>query len=61
MSRRLTSTHTVAVLELSKAAYDEIAEKLLAAEYDHVFDADGLIDMTGIGVAIEGKPTTRGA
>lgn len=46
------AVHTVAILELSQAAYDEIEAKLLAAGYEHVF-AEGpgsLIDMTGIGV-----------
>lgn len=51
----LTSTHTYAVLDLSKAAYDEIAEKLRAAGYDHAFMDNGVIDMHGIGVAIEEK------
>jgi len=44
----LRSTHTVATLEVSKAAYNEIAEKLKQANYDHVFIGDGLLDMTGI-------------
>lgn len=44
-------TRTLATLELSRAAYDEIAAKLAAAGYDHAFlDEDGLIDLTGIGV-----------
>lgn len=49
-------THTYAELELSQAAYDEIAGKLRAAGYDHAFmtgeDANGppAIDMHGIGV-----------
>jgi hypothetical protein len=53
---RLTATHTYAELELSPAAYDEIAEKLKAAGYDHSFmvgeDVNGhdTIDMHGIGV-----------
>jgi hypothetical protein len=45
----IRSTHTVAELEISRAAYDEIAQKLRAAGYDHVFDGE-LIDMTGIGL-----------
>jgi hypothetical protein len=44
-------THTLAKLELSKAAYDEIATKLIDAGYQHAFLEDGLIDMDGIGVA----------
>lgn len=45
------STHTLAILEISKSTYEEIAEKLKAAGYDHAFlhgrDTVG-IDMTGI-------------
>ncbi|MEX0741485.1 MAG: hypothetical protein WD079_01725, partial [Phycisphaeraceae bacterium] len=44
----MTHTYTYAALEVSAAAYDEIAEKLRAAEYDHAFHDDGLIDMHGI-------------
>lgn len=47
---RLTSTHTFATLEVSNAAYDEIAAKLKEAGYDHVFMEDGAIDMHGIGL-----------
>jgi len=46
----LRSTHTVATLEVSKKSYDEIAKKLIAAGYDHVFIGDGILDMTGIGL-----------
>lgn len=50
-------THTLAILELSRAAYDEIARKLRAAGYDHVFGPDGKrIDMTGIGVTPPADP-----
>jgi hypothetical protein len=45
-----THTHTVAELELSHAAYDEIKIRLEQAGYRHVFGEDGMIDMTGIGV-----------
>ncbi|MDS1141733.1 hypothetical protein RE432_14930 [Pusillimonas sp. SM2304] len=48
-------THTLATLELSQAAYDEIAWKLKKAGYDHVFLEDGLIDMQGIGVLPIGR------
>jgi len=51
---KLTATHTYAELELSQAAYDEIASKLKEAGYDHVFMDDGTIDMQGIGVTREG-------
>jgi hypothetical protein len=54
----LRQTHTFAELELSAAAYDEIAAKLREAGYDHAFElgpsgvpyAGGPIDMHGIGV-----------
>lgn len=45
------STHTYATLEISASAYDEIAEKLRAAGYEHAFDLpEGAIDMQGVGV-----------
>lgn len=50
MSRQRTYTYTVADLELSAAAYDEIAAKLKAAEYHHCFMDGGGIDMHGIAV-----------
>lgn len=43
-------THTYATLEVSGAAYDEIANKLKAADYGHAFMDDGAIDMHGIGI-----------
>lgn len=43
-------THTLAKLEISAAAFDEIAAKLREAAYDHAF-VDGAIDMHGIGLA----------
>lgn len=52
----LTSTHTFAELEVSPDTYDEIAEKLRVAEYDHAFMDDGTIDMHGIGLT-KGKIT----
>ena len=52
--RRLTGTHTFATLELSEAAYEEIAAKLREADYRHAFLEDGVIDMHGIGVTREG-------
>lgn len=45
----LRSTYTYVELEVSAAAYDEIAGKLRAADYDHAFN-DGTIDMHGIGL-----------
>lgn len=49
----LRTTHTVSTLEVSPAAYDEIAAKLRAADYAHVFEDDSpgaMMDMTGIGI-----------
>jgi thymidylate synthase len=45
----LRSTHTFATLELSPAAYDEIADKLKEAGYGHAF-IEHAIDMNGIGL-----------
>jgi hypothetical protein len=45
----LRTTYTYAELEVSAAAYDEIAGKLRAADYGHAFH-DGTIDMHGIGL-----------
>jgi hypothetical protein len=48
-------THTYAILELSGAAFDEIAAQLRAAGYDHAFhavrDYGIIVDMHGIAVA----------
>lgn len=49
---RLTHTHTYSVLEISRAAFDEIKGRLLAASYGHAIDGD-LIDMHGIALAPE--------
>lgn len=49
----IRQTHTYAELEVSAAAYDEIAGKLRAAGYDHAFH-DGTIDMHGIGLTRAG-------
>lgn len=46
----LNVTHTFVELELSRAAYDEIAAKLREAGYDHAFMEDGAIDMHGMGI-----------
>ena len=51
----MRATHTYAVLDVSEAAYTEIADKLKAAGYDHAFD-NGVIDMHGIALALEPKP-----
>lgn len=47
----MRTTYTYAVLEVSDAAYDEIAEKLIAAGYAHVFH-NGVMDMHGIALSI---------
>lgn len=51
----MRSTHTYVLLEVSKEAYQEIKDKLLAAGYDHLFDPidEGEIDMTGIALVEE--------
>lgn len=46
----LRQTHTYALLEISEAAYEEIAGKLREAGYGHAFGEDGEIDMHGIAV-----------
>lgn len=40
------------ILEVSRAAYDEIARKLRDVQYDHVFSGD-TIDMHGIALEPE--------
>lgn len=52
----IRSTHTLAELQISEAAYKEIEAAFKAAQYDHVFLDDGMIDMTGIGLTIKPKP-----
>ena len=56
-------THTVATMEVSAAAFDEIADRMREAGYDHAFlriKKDGkaaIIDMHGIGLVRGGlKP-----
>lgn len=44
-------THTYALLEVSRATFEEIACKLRDAGYDHAFIEDGEIDMHGIALA----------
>lgn len=53
---RITGTHTYALLEVSNAAYEEIAAKLRAADYHHAFN-EGAIDMHGIAL-VRAEPTT---
>lgn len=47
----LRSTHTFVTLDVSQAAYDEIAGKLRAADYGHAF-VGSAIDMHGIGLVL---------
>lgn len=49
----MRTTHTYVTLELSRAAYDEIKGKMLAAKYQHAINAEGEIDMHGIAVTAE--------
>lgn len=54
---RLTQTHTYAELDVSKAAFDEIATKLRNAGYDDVFlDGGDTIDMHGIALVVSQPP-----
>lgn len=48
----ITATHTYVTLEVSGAAYEEIATKLREAGYDHVFMDDGEIDMHGLALVM---------
>lgn len=56
---RTRQTHTFATLEVSAAAYDEIAAKLREAEYDHAFMSGGAIDMHGIGLIRENTENSQ--
>jgi hypothetical protein len=49
----MRSTHTFAVLEISQAAWEEIARKLRATDYGHAFVEDKTIDMHGIALRAE--------
>jgi len=49
-------THTFATLEVSRAAFDEIAEKLKAAGYGHVFVDSDTMDMHGIALTKVHEP-----
>lgn len=43
-------THTLALMELSDDAYNEILGALQSADYSHCILEDGTLDMSGIGV-----------
>ncbi len=47
-------THTYAFLEVSAAAYDEIAAKLHYADHGYCFNDNGEIDMRGIALVRKG-------
>jgi hypothetical protein len=55
----MRNTYTVVTLEISAAAYDEIAQKLRAADYGHCFNSKGEIDMTGIAVVRGAGPVAH--
>jgi hypothetical protein len=44
-------THTYALLEVSPPVFNEIAQKLKAAGYEHAFTGKNEIDLNGIGLA----------
>ena len=46
----LSATHTYVICEVSASTYNEIAEKLRNAGYEHAFGEDGEIDMHGIAI-----------
>lgn len=50
-----THTYTYVTLEVSESTYNEISDKLRAAQYDHCFDGE-TIDMHGIALELEEKP-----
>lgn len=50
----MRSTHTYAMLPVSRATWEEIAAKLREANYSHAFDdEEGVIDMNGIGLSVD--------
>lgn len=48
----IQQTHTYVTMDLTPAAYDEIAAKMREAKYDHAFNDEGEIDMAGIAVVM---------
>ena len=53
----IRQTHTYAVLEVSRTAWNEVAKKLIFADYQHAFHRDStgmVIDMHGIALQAEG-------
>jgi hypothetical protein len=47
---------SIATFELSAGAYYEIAAKLRAAGYGHVFGTNGVIDITDVGLETAWRP-----
>ena len=43
-------THALVAIDLTPAAYHEVAEKLQAASLDDAFRDDGQLDMTGVAI-----------
>ncbi len=60
----MTHTRTFSILEVSKAAYDEIRTKMLAAGYDDAVWDQGehgtILDMDGIALGMERAETSDG-
>jgi hypothetical protein len=54
-------TYTYVTMEVSAAAYLEIAAKLREAGYDHAFGEDGELDMRGIALTHAFPMPTREA
>lgn len=54
----MVHTYTLARLEVSRSAFNEIKEKLEQAGYQHVFMDDGGMDMTHIAIAAEEGETS---
>lgn len=49
----MSRTYTLARLEVSEQAFNEISRKLRAAGYDHLFRRDGGIELTGLCLEVE--------
>src|SRR5262245_354750 len=56
----ISTTHTVALLEVSESAYTEVRTLLERAGYHHALFEDGSIDMTGIALTCAPAPAQRG-
>lgn len=62
----MRSTHTLATMAVSRPVFTEIQAKLLGAGYDHAVHtgledhADGMLDMTGIGLVVDDKGGASG-